>query len=409
MSMDRDLRAAIPDTPQSCREAVLRATGAYKEETAMRSPHKLILAAVLIMTLLCGTAYAVVNHYSVRDYVARGQTSAAFEQSIVPLEKTATAGGLTFTLGDAIFDGRNLALAMNVDEPAGTESLLIVPELTAWEGDRQLDADLTAFALRYTVDGREHGFNQGQPGLFVPPLDISVYKDDEVDRMALEASLPATPEGEVTWRYTVHIFRPVGEFVKTSLNYDENSPGYDLWMDALRLMHSRGQIAVEAGVCRLDAYVGANAASEDLPYHQFYEEDPLFEKVDAVTFEFVTPIVELPQLAVGETFTFDRMTVSVRSLTRSVMRVDFELEMRCDSRQLARALIYRNATVRDQHGQELPLWNLTYTIEDDACFTVSGYLNRVSDEPLTELTFQFNASLEPLWAYIPEFTIHLDK
>ncbi len=408
MSREPDLRAAVPETPDFCREAVLQATGTYREGKHLRKFCQLILVSALTLTLLCGTAYAVVNHYSVRDYVAKGQTSAAFEENIVPLEQSAESHGLTVTLGDAVFDGKHLALAMNINAPENAEPLLIVPELSAWRGDEQLDADLTAFALRYTMDGQEYGFDQGQAGLFVPPLDISAYEAGEVDRMALEACIPSAPEGEVSWRYTIHMFRPVGEFVQT-FPVGEESETYDLWIDSLRLLHSRGQIAVAAGACRLDAYVRANADEENQPYHRFYEKDPLFEKVDAVTFEFVTPVAALPQLAVGESFAFDRMNVSVRSLTQSVMRVDFELDVRCDSRQLATALIYRNAKVCDQDGRELPVRQLTYTMEDDVRFVVSGYLIRVSDEPLTELTFQFDASCEPLWAFIPEFTIQLDQ
>ncbi len=408
MSMERELHTAFPPTPDFCREAVLRATGTYREEKHMRKSCKLILAAAMVIALLCGTAYAVVNYYSVRDYVGKGQTSAAFEENIVPLEQSAESHGVAVTLGDAIFDGKHLAMTMNITAPENAEPLLIVPELTAWRGEEQLDAELTAFALRYTMDGQEYGFNQYQEGVFVPPLEISAYEGEGVDRMALEACLSCAPEGEVDWRYTIHIFEPLGEFVKVFL-IGEESETYNLWMDSLRLMHSRGQIAVASGACRLDAYVKANAAEEDQPCHRFYEEDPLFEKVDAVTFEFTTPVVELPRLAVGESFTFDRMNVSVRNLTQSVMRVEFELGVLCDSRQLARALIYRNAKVCDQDGRELPVQNLTYTLEDDKCFAVSGYLTRVSDEPLTALTFQFDVFGEPLWAFIPEFTVQLEQ
>lgn len=65
----------------------------------MYRPAKMLLAAALIVMLLCGTAFAIVNYYSVRDYVADGQPSAAFERSIVPLEKMDVSGGLSFTLG----------------------------------------------------------------------------------------------------------------------------------------------------------------------------------------------------------------------------------------------------------------------------------------------------------------------
>lgn len=58
MSMDRDLHTAVPQTPDFCRDAVLRATGTYREETNMRRPYKWMIALALIVMLLGTTAFA---------------------------------------------------------------------------------------------------------------------------------------------------------------------------------------------------------------------------------------------------------------------------------------------------------------------------------------------------------------
>ncbi|MBQ7851203.1 MAG: hypothetical protein IJ343_15870, partial [Clostridia bacterium] len=196
---DIDLRAAIPDTPDFCREAVLQTVSTYREEETMRKPFKMILATALALMLLCGTAFAIVNHYSVRDYVADGKPSAAFEEAIVPLGTTATACGLSFTLGDAVFDGKDLAFTLNMTADEGASPLYVYPKLQGFCGERALDVDYWGFGGAYDF------------GFLLPGTDPAYALDAD---QGVNASLyNDAADSPVTWRYTLTLLRPTGELV----------------------------------------------------------------------------------------------------------------------------------------------------------------------------------------------------
>lgn len=409
MSMERELHAAVPQTPDFCREAVLQATGTYREERHMRKSYKLVLAAAMMLALLCGTAYAVVNYYSVRDYVGKGQTSAAFEQNIVPLGQSAESHGVAVTLGDAIFDGKHLFMTMSITAPENAEPLLIVPELTAWRGEKQLDAEINAFSQLYISSGREYSYNQHQAGIFVPAVKLPFDAVPNSDRMAVEALLPDAQEGEITWRYTVHIFKPLGEFVKV-FPQSPGARGYELWMDSLRLLHSQGKITMSSGVGDMLNYVTANGDPENKPYHACYEEDPLFEKLDAMSFEFTALAPKGRLLVTNQLFLSQDADVRVRWMTQSFMQVDFMLDVSCSSDQLGRIGQLQPLQVFDQNGNELHVQEQPrqYT-EDVKQFSIVGSVTRISDEPLTALTFRFYPDFLPEWGSLPEFTVQLEQ
>jgi len=146
---DIDLRGAIPETPEMCRDAVLQAVSTYREERYMRKPYKVVLMAAVIVMLLCSTAFALVHFYSVRDYLADGQPSAALEEAIVPLETTATSNGLSFTLGDAVFDGQDLVFTMTMAAEEEASPLYVYPTLRGFSGDRELNGDYSGFDMAY--------------------------------------------------------------------------------------------------------------------------------------------------------------------------------------------------------------------------------------------------------------------
>ena len=83
---DIDLRKAFPEMPDMCRNAVLQAVSAYQEEQDMKRRYRIVLIAAVILTLMCSVAFAITQYYSVREYVAMGNPSTAFEEAIVPCE-----------------------------------------------------------------------------------------------------------------------------------------------------------------------------------------------------------------------------------------------------------------------------------------------------------------------------------
>lgn len=404
MSMDKrndiDLRAAIPDTPDMCRDAVLQAVSTYQEEKAMRKPYKMILAAALVLMLLCGTAFAIVSYYSVRDYLADGQPSLALEEAIVPLETTATARGLSFTLGDAVFDGKDLVFTMTMAAAEDAAPLYIYPELRAFCGERELNVDYSGFDMAYNFG-------------FLYPSATPLYTMDA--NRGITASLYRdTAEGEVTWQYTLHLYRPLGELVEIS-DWKPAEETFDAWEDGIRALHSEGKIACWHGVDISD-YLDA-VVTDSVPVRTFADRlmaTGMFELADAITFEFTTAVPEKVSLTGPATFDFDGYTVTVKSISQSFLQVDYELEVVYDEPQPHEHGLEQFYALTDQDGNLLPGRGTLLELADDmVTTTVTGSVERISDEPLTAITFTLdhlmtidqNDTAEDM----PSFTVELAK
>ncbi len=91
-----------------------------REATTMTKKHfctKTLAFALALALMLCSVAYAAVTG-GVLDYVFRGGKSAPTEQQrnlVQPICAGETAGGVTVTVTEAIFDGRRLDLGVQVD------------------------------------------------------------------------------------------------------------------------------------------------------------------------------------------------------------------------------------------------------------------------------------------------------
>lgn len=401
-----DLRAAIPATPDMCREAVLQAVSTYREEETMRKPFKLILALALALMLLCGTAFAIVNHYSVRDYVADGRPSVAFEETIVPLGTTATACGLSFTLGDAVFDGKDLAFTMTMSANEGASPLYVFPRLQGFCGERALDVDYWGFGGAYDFGFIMPGTNPEYALAVDQGVNASLYND--------------AADSPVTWRYTLTLYRPTGELVEIG-DWEPAAESYEAFEEQLRALHAQGQIGCSYGV-DIDDYLDAvtsvslDEAGRAVPctYEERLLSTGLFEVADTITFEFTTAMPEKISLAGSAAFDFDGYTVTVKSITQSFLQVDYELEVVYDQPQPSEYHLEQFYALTDQNGELLPLRTALLELADDrVTATITGSATRISNEPLTAITFTLdhlmtidqNDTAEDM----PSFTVDLGR
>lgn len=397
---DIDLHGAIPETPEMCRDAVLQAVSTYREERYMRKPYRVVLMAAVIVTLLCSTAFALVHFYSVRDYVADGKTSEAFEEAIVPLEATATSNGLSFTLGDAVFDGKDLVFTMTMTAAEDAAPLYVYPTLRGFSGNRELNVDYSGFDMAYNFG-------------FLLPSANPVHTLDA--NQGVTASLwNDTAEDEVTWQYTLYLYRPLGELVEISdLRPAEASD--EAWEDEIRALHNEGKIVCWLGVDISD-YLDA-VVTEYVPDRTFAQRlmsTGMFELADTITFEFTTAVPEKASLTGPTTFDFDGYTVTVKSINQSFLQVDYELEVIYDEPQPHEHYLEQFYALSDQNGNPLPRRGALLELDDDmVSATITGSVTRISDEPLTAITFTLDHLLT-IDQYdtaedMPSFTIDLSK
>lgn len=390
-----DLHGAIPDTPDMCRDAVLLAVRTCQEEKRMWRPAKMILAAALAVTLLCGTAFAIANYYSVRDDVADGKPSAAFEQHIVPLETTASSGGLTFTLGDAVFDGSSLAFTLDIRAAEDAKPVYVSPALQAFCGETEIDADCQG-AAQFSPEGR-----------FIPAPGANTFTGGS---MGIRAEVNATDvTGDVTWRYTLRLYEPLGEVVEARDWRDEEETYAD-WEAYLSALYGDGRIGCLNGGFITD-WLNAVADMEQAGgTAQALEATGLFRLADTLVFEFTTALPQSTPYAAGQVFTFEGYTVTVTSVAESFMRVDYALNITFEQPQKHEHDVAQWYDLCDQDGTPLMSAGTTLTLsEDKLSCTVVGSVERISDTPLTALTFTLKEGCWSGEGDIPTFTVQIAK
>ncbi len=391
-----DLRDAIPDTPDMCRDAVLNAVHTYQEGRNVRKPYMTILAAALAMMLLCGTAFAIANYYSVRDYLANGNPSAAFEENIIPLEKSVTRHGLTVALGDAVFDGKRLAFTMDMSAAEDAELVYVFPRLQAFCGGKELHVDYWGTTVL------------GYDGGFVPHPD---YPLDGVGPQAADAELEAAQvTGDVTWRFTLFLYKPTGEVV-VARDWDDQNESYEAWEDYLRELAKEGKIGCLYGASIFDWLHAVSGSDLDSTFTQRMEATGLFELADTVVFEFTTAVPDNALLISRASFPFDGYTVTVDYLAQSFMQLDYALTVRFDEPYMGHEhYLDQFYNLSDQNGVKLRRRTATLELADDrmSC-TVRGSVERISDEPLTAITFTRKVYDWPDDMLIPAFTVDLTE
>ena len=370
-----ELWDAIPDTPDMCRDAVLHAVSTYREGRDVRRTYRVVFAVVLVLALLCGSAYALVNHYSVREYVAQGKNSEDFENAIVPVERTMMSNGITFTLGDAVFDGKTLGFTMDMSAADHAESIYILTDLEAYEGDKQLCLD------DYSAEGFDYCW-----GLLYPYMKTE-YSHELPNRFGVSAKVEeATVGAEITWRFRLQLLKPKGKLVNQDW-YDENQ-SFAQWKAVAQEMQKMGEIAVYGGRSLADYLDALGVGSREGQVIDMVLETGMFDHVDTIAFEFDTLVPERENLAPEESFRMDGYTITVKSLTTSMMNVEYELEVYYDEPQHSEHNLEQGWRLYDQNGEMLMLQRIEYALaEDKRTCCVKGSFMRISDEPLTELIF----------------------
>lgn len=399
---DIDLRGAIPETPEMCRDAVLQAVSTYREERYMRKPYKVVLMAAVIVMLLCSTAFALVHFYSVRDYVADGKTSEAFDATVVPLEKTVTTNGMTFTLGDAVFDGTDLAFTMNLAAAENAAPMYFYPSLSATADGKELDVESLGFDMAY------------DRGFLMPSTDERYALPEHC---GIEAELLDNDvRGDITWRYTLQVFKPLAPLVNArEWNGDPDSESHDEWEDYLRGVKAEGKIAVSYGL-GIGDYLNAVEPrnGSDRKFDQRILDSGMFELVDTVVFEFTTPMPVERKINSGDTFSFDGYTVTVKTISESFRQVHYTLEIHFDEPQENEHYLEHFYALSDQNGQQMARRGTTLTLsEDHLVAIVDGSAERISDEPLTAITFTLDHNMtidqNDTAEDMPTFTVPLEK
>ncbi|NLV58900.1 MAG: DUF4179 domain-containing protein [Clostridiales bacterium] len=327
------LKQAYSPVPPAFHEELMRAAQSVKEECTMMKRTTVVLIAVFLLAVLCGTAFALFNYYSVRQYETGGKPSAVFEEHIVELNQTYQNDYITLTLGDAVFDGSEVAMTMNLSSQESSKPVYLYPRLSAYCGERKLDID---------VQGSRGDFYSGFlfPNIADPDVlggqygfDAIIYED--------------VADTDVRWVFTMKVLWPNWPLVNDTviLHGDDNDPPFEVYMQTFRDAYDNRKILLTYGesvveyASRLPIPEGMTpeeAAFVDLP--ESLVNSGAFTLVDTIECVFTTPlpITHHSGLGKGITFPVPGGTIAFGGLDFSFLsgRYQFELIAR-DEKALA--------------------------------------------------------------------------
>ncbi|MEA5016273.1 MAG: DUF4179 domain-containing protein [Candidatus Limiplasma sp.] len=374
-----ELQNAYSHVSQGFHDALLSAVSEIREEAPVKKRHISLMVALLIVALLCGTAFAILNYYSVRDFQAGGKPSAAFEKLVVAIGETYENGYITLTVGDTIFDGQNIALTMNLYSKDEQKPVFLFPQLKAYCPEGELTVD---------IEGMRGDFHSG----FLYP---NIIEGDTLEHQyGLDAAvLEDIGEGEITWKLTMMVLAPNWPIANDSTQFhgDENDPPIEEYLKRFRDAYDRREILVTGGES-LVMYVSAIASDtygvltkDDPNYRTLGEElaqSGAFTLVDTLECTFKTGLPEVTKIA-GLAFDFGDYSAELDSLALSALRADYSLRhIYPAGGNPPEDVRYE---LRDQHGRALPgMWS--HSSSDGSSVTYAGTAGPPQDG-LTAVTF----------------------
>jgi len=362
-------------------------------------PFSVALAAILILTSV--TAFAVAKYYSVREYVADGKTSTAFEEAIVPVEKSVESCGLTMAFGDAVCDGQNLMFTMDITAAEGAEPVYVYPSLSATCNGEPLKVYYDGFDFAYGAGAIIPSLNPDEP-LAASNRGFEVELDEPVQ------------SGKIDWAYTLRLYKPTGKLV----NVGHEWPGGEEprnWEEYYRSLYENGQIGVRAGNSIGDYLLALRPDGEEhgaLTEAERAERSGMFELADTAVFEFSTEVSDGSALISETVHVFDGYTVAVKSIDSSFMQVNYVLEVVYDEPQPSEHDLCVSHVLTDQDGNIMPWRSSSWSLaEDGKTCTVWGSVERITDAPLMEVTFTLSDSPSSNHREdgMPSFTVQIAK
>ena len=193
--------------------------------------------------------------------------------------------------------------------------------------------------------------------------------------------------GEVTWRYTLELYRPLGEVV-IPRDYDPEIESMEAWNEYLRSLAREGKIGCLYGADIFDWLHAVSGSDDDDTFTQRMIATGLFELADTVVFEFTTAAPQKTPLPSEQTFVFNDFTLTVVSVELTFLQVDYKLEVVFNEKQGHEHDVRQWYDLYDQNGMLLTRRSAMLELAEDKLHcTVEGVVERISDEPLTSLTF----------------------
>jgi hypothetical protein len=271
--------------PRDFHEALHSAVDKIRAEKPTGRKRLWILVAAIVLMLATGTTVAMMQYYSVRQYQAGGEPSAEFEARIVAIEGVFENEYLTVMVGDTVFDGTEMALALNLASKDVQKPVYLSPALKAVCQGRELELDemgmrgdfMSGFLFPNLVE-------DGLDGMY--GFDVTLFEEE-------------APTAPVEWEFTLRVLAPNWP-VKNSdeqLNGDGTDPTMEEYMQQFRDAYDRQEILATYGDSMVEYSLGVRPPEgmveeefQSLRLYQRLIESGAFTLVDTIQCSFTTPV-----------------------------------------------------------------------------------------------------------------------
>jgi len=340
-----DLDRAFEQTPGSFHQSMESALRTCKEDAPMkRFTLRTALIAVLILTLLAGTAFAIVTRYSVKDYYTN--KSEEYQKSITSIDKSYENEFFSLYVTDAVFDGKSIFIAMDITPIEGADPVYLYPRLTATCGGRELPVD---------IEGCRGNFYSG---FWVPEKEVDIQGKYGFDASIYEAEA----EGDVQWKLTFMVLKPNWELAydMTLIHGDESDPPMEEYTQRFRDAYAQKKILLEGGF-GLNEFASILPTPKDMTdeeYQGLYGLGlgPKLAKSEAFT---LTETIECTWTAsvpasfhviqTGDRLEFDDYTIVMGKVTTSFLKVTWAFDVYFKNEKAINSNINFEPIVRDSN------------------------------------------------------------
>lgn len=353
---ESDLKRVYETIPEGFHDALHSAAQSIQEEKPMKKTSTFVLVMILVLAVACTTALAIANYYSVRQYQGGDQPSALFEKHIIALNHTYENDYITLTLGDAIFDGADIAMAMNITSKDEGKPVFLYPKLTAASGGRALDIDIEGMRGDFTSGFVFPNLAEGGDGLEGKyGFDAVLYQD--------------RAEDDVRWTFAVKVLAPNWPIKNNdvALHGDDTDPSMEEYLAQFTDAYENQVILTTWGDSLVE-YAEALPVPDTMTEEAFralrLDEKllasgafTLVETVECV-FDTVVPEEIYRGVGQGQTFPMDTYTVDFLGMDVSFMRVEYAFDLvypAGTTQEMLDAGEQEHYELRDQNGHELVL------------------------------------------------------
>ena len=287
----------------------------------------LALAMLLAMTAIGVAA----TRFGMLDFNWRQKENAEYVEHILTLDEAYENDYVSITVTDAVFDGVQLSIAMEMQpKPGCGEGVYVYPEMTASVNGQPLSVDIEGCRGDFYSGIWSPEKDQGMmhfAGTY--GADYVLLKDTEESGFVYE---PQTDE--VEWTLSLFILRPLYQIEQLEFGLTEEIE-YDAYMKLFTDAYKEDTILLtfEGSPVEYVYAVGAMEGMDRLEWQRMRLPEKMiamgaFERLERVEIAFTTQNADVIEITGDQIYDLGEYMAELEKLTVSFGRMDYEIHVR---------------------------------------------------------------------------------